>query len=375
MRGLISRGYRRVLGGAAVVSLVAGTAAAQYIPTVLVSDGSVQAPHTDPNLVGAWGIAFDQNAGGFGWSANRGSGSATMYDGAGTPQPLVVAISAFGGGPGQPTGVVYNPTDEFTFSGNGFAGPATMLFTTGDGSIAAWSGLMQPADQAILVANNGADALYRGAAIASTASGARLYAPDFHSGRVDMFDGSFSLISGGFVDPNLPAGYAPFNVASIGDGLLVSYALQAGNGMDDLPGAGHGIIDEFDTQGNLLRRFAAQGALNSPWGMAVAPAGFGPFAGDLLVGNSGDGTINAYDLATGAFMGTLLDAQGSPIVIDGLRGLAFGNGFNGQGADSLYFTAGPDAGLHGLYGRIDVVPTPGAGVLLALAGAAWRRRR
>lgn len=360
--------------GAVVLGISACSASAQYSRRDLVSDGFIPAEHTDPNLVNAWGIAFNPNPNGVAWVANAGTGTSTLYDGDGNPKPLVVSVPAPGGGPGSPTGLAFNASSEFLINNGGGLAPSVFLFATEDGTIAGWN--TGDSTHAILaVDNSGRDAIYKGMEFANTGSGARLYAADFHNGRVDRFDGSFGEIGGNaFVDPGLPAGYAPFNIADIGGHLFVSYALQDADGEDDIPGIGHGYISEFDTDGSFMRRFASQGELDSPWGMALAPSDFGPFSGDLLVGNFGDGTINAFDLATGTWEGRLSDAHGVPIAIDGLWGLEFGNGFNNQPTNTLFFAAGPDLEQHGLYGRIDLVPAPGTAVLLGFMLVQRRRR-
>ena len=200
-----------------------------------------------------------------------------------------------------------------------------------------------------------------------------MYAANFGTGKIDVFNGNFGLatVSGHFTDPNLPAGYVPFNIQNIDGILYVTYALQNASRRDDVAGTGHGFVNAFDTNGNLLRRFTSQGALNSPWGLASAPAQFGAFSGDLLIGNFGDGLINAYDPNSGAFAGTLDDVTGSPIQIDGLWGLSFGNGAQGQDLNTLYFTAGipgPDGQVeeHGLFGAVSETPEPGSLLLMAL---------
>ena len=200
-------------------------------------------------------------------------------------------------------------------------------------------------------------AVYKGLAIASTASGSRLYAANFHAGAVDVFDGAFAPVTtaGGFTDPKLPAGYAPFNVAVIDGNVYVTYAKQDAAAHDDVRGRGHGFIDVFDTDGNFLHRLVSRGRLNSPWGLAVAPQGFGRFGGDLLVGNFGDGRIDVYDLASGHFRGVLKDREEHAITIEGLWALQFGNPAF-AGADTLIFSAGPDNETHGLLGIIQVKP-------------------
>jgi uncharacterized protein (TIGR03118 family) len=342
--------------------LVFPVLAAGYVQSNLVSDGSVgsvPANFSDQYLVNPWGIAYSATSP-F-WVANNGTGVATQYRSDGTPQSLVVTISPPPGGPGpaKPTGQVFNGSADF--NGNRF------IFATGDGTIAAWA---SGTATTLQVDNSVSGAVYTGLALGNNGLGNFLYAANFHSGAIDVFDSAFGpvTVSGGFTDPNLPAGYAPFNVQNLGGKLFVTYAGQNGVG----PG---GLVDIFDANGNLQRRLVTQGSLNSPWGMALAPSQFGEFSNDLLLGNFGDGRINAFDPLLGTFLGTLMDSNGNPIVINGLRGLIFGNGGNGGDVNTLYFTAGQD---HGLFGSLAPVPLPptvlllGSG-LLGLVG--WRRFR
>jgi uncharacterized protein (TIGR03118 family) len=222
-------------------------------------------------------------------------------------------------------------------------------------------------------------AIYKGLALGSNGGNALLYATNFLTGKVDVFDNKFSptTLAGGFVDPNLPAGYAPFNIQNVNGKLYVTYALQDATHHDDVAGAGHGFVDVFSTNGVLLKRLISNGPLNSPWGIAVAPSGFGKFGGDLLIGNFGDGTINAFDPSTGAFLGKLDGSNGMPLVNQGLWDLSFGNGSQGSSTSDLFFTAGiPGNGNiedHGLFGKIGETSaqTPEPGILyLALAGMA-----
>jgi uncharacterized protein (TIGR03118 family) len=254
-----------------------------------------------------------------------------------------------------PTGVVFNTTSGFP----AVLTAATFLFSTEGGTIAAWHPSL--ATLAVLkVDNSGAGAVYKGLALGSNASGDFLFATNFSAGTIDVFDDTFTptTLAGLFTDPTLPSGYAPFGIQNLGGELFVTYALQAGR--DDVPGPGNGFVDAFDTNGNLLRRVVTQGALNSPWGLALSPMGFGMTA--LLVGNFGDGRINAFDPTTGMLLGPLLDGVGSPIAINGLWGLIFGNGGNGGQPDILYFTAGINQEQDGLLGALQLVadtPTPG----------------
>lgn len=328
-----------------------------YQAHILVSDGAIAADHTDPNLVNAWGLAF--NPFGFSWVANNHTGTATLYDGAGNPQSLVVAVpSPTDATGGTPTGIVFNASGGFAVTNGTATGPSRFLFATEDGVIAGWAPSVDPAHALRAVDNSAGGAIYKGIALSAGGSGQLLYATDFHNAKVDVFDSTFAAVTlpaGAFTDSRVPPGFAPFGIAAINGDVYVTYAKQDDAGEDDVPGPGLGYVDVYDPNGKLLRRLASRGALNAPWGLAVAPAGFGHFGGSLLVGNFGDGRINAYDLTFGLPLGSLHDSQHRPIVIDGLWGLAFGSGFAGQPVDTLFFAAGPGDEAHGTYGRIDAV--------------------
>ncbi len=259
----------------------------------------------------------------------------------------------------------FNPLSA-NFGGDRF------LFATEDGTIAGWQGAL--GTTAAIRFDSPIGAEYKGLAIA----GDRIFATDFANGKVDVFDSSYTpLPFVTFTDPNLPADYAPFGIQTIGGHVFVTFANKTQGNDEENHGAGLGIVDEFDTDGNLVRRVISNGALDAPWGLAIAPAGFGDFGGDLLVGNFGDGRINAFDPATGVFLGSLLDLNGNPIEIDGLWGLAFGNLGTGFSPGKLYFAAGINDEADGLFGSLEPVPEPGALWLLASAGS-WliaRRRR
>ena len=336
-------------GGGYGGSTMPPTAATKFVVASLVSDGTISAAHTDAKLVNAWGLAF--NPAGFVWVANNGSNSSTLYDGNGVLQTLVVSIPAAG-----PTGIVYNGSQDFKVTQNGLTGASPFIFAAEDGTIAGWSPAVN-FNAAVAVVNGGAGGpLYKGLAIASYAGANYLYAADFRNNAVDVYNGSFVKVTlpGTFRDLALPAGYAPFGIQAIGDRIYVAYARQAASGPDEVAGAGLGVVNVFDTSGVFLKRLTAGGALNAPWGLAMAPSNFGTFSGDLLVANFGDGKINAYNPTTGMFDGTLSKTDGTPIVIDGLWGIAFGNGINAQPLNTLFFTAGPADEAHGLYGRIDM---------------------
>lgn len=361
---------------AGLLCATATYAGSTFSITNLVSDQPGVATHVDPNLRNAWGVAF--NPTGVSWVANNHTGTSTLYDGLGNPQPLVVNVPGAGGTTGAPTGIVFNGSTNFHL--NGTTAPAVFLFTGEDGTISGWNpGLPPPPPSThalIAVDNSAAGAIYKGLAISSPTAGDRIYATDFHNGRVDSFGSDFAPeLSGAFLDPNLPSGFAPFGIQTLGSSVFVTYAMQDADGEDDVSGPGLGFVDEFDANGVLQRRFASQGVLNAPWAIAEAPADFGTLSGALLVGNFGDGRINAFDRATGAFLGALSDGSGNPIRIDGLWGMSFGNGFQNQPTNTLFFAAGPDDESHGLYGRVDLVPEPMTLALMSIALFALRGRR
>lgn len=341
--------------------------------TDLVSDLPGRATFTDPNLVNPWGLTASPTSPW--WISDAGTGRSTLYNGSGVPQSLVVSVPAPGGGDGAPTGQVFN--GGVAFGGDRF------IFSTEDGTIAGWRGALGTTTE-VLLDNSAGGSVYKGLAISSIAANSYLYAADFHNNRIDVLGStSAPTLSGTFLDPTLPSGFAPFNIQNMGGTLYVTYAKQDADAHDDVAGMGNGFIDTFDLSGNFLRRFASNGPLNSPWGLAMAPSSFGSFAGDLLVGNFGDGLINAFDPTTGMFLDSLRDASGNLIQIDGLWGLAFGNGSGAGPLGTLYFTAGiagPDnVEDHGLFGSIAPVPeasTSLVGVALAgFCGMVWFRRR
>ena len=361
--------HRKVLRSAfcaSVITLAAcggsddsGGMGSGYVATNLVSDVNMSSnpyssPNVDAHLVNAWGIAF--NPQGFVWVANNATSTSTLYDGNGVPQSLVVAIPAGSAGPAKPTGIVFSGSQSFQVSQGGVTAASRFIFAGESGTIAAWAPSVNLTNALTVFDGATAGRIYKGLAIGNQAGADRLFASDFHNGTVDAFDANFApiAVAGGFVDASLPAGYAPFGIQVIGSLVYVSYAKQDADQEDEVAGAGLGIVNTFDLSGNLVKRLIpAGGKLNAPWGMAMAPANFGPFSNALLVANFGDGRINAYDPATGASLGTLSKPNGTPIAIDGLWGIAFGNGINAQPTNTLFFAAGPVDETHGVYGRID----------------------
>ena len=324
----------------------------------LVSDGAVPADLVDAALVNAWGLVASATSPW--WVADNGTDSSTLYNGS-TGAKLSLRVSV----PSAPTGVVFNGGTGFVVTSGSTSGAARFIFATEEGTILGWSPSVAPTQAVVAVDNSAGGAVYKGLAIASTAAGDRLYATNFHAGTVDVFDAAFHPVLGGFTDAALPPGYAPFGIRHLGSTIYVTYALQDADKHDDVAGVGHGFVNAFDTEGNLLRRVASTGRLNSPWGLAVAPADFGTFSGDLLVGNFGDGHINAFD--PGHFRGDgelrprgqLHAADGPPITIDGLWAIAFGNGAAAGPTNALFFTAGPFGEAHGLFGKLVVTTAPG----------------
>ena len=324
-----------------------------YSVTNLVSDGTIPAAHTDANLVNAWGLTATGSSPW--WVANNATGTSTLYNGDGVaqfpPTPLVVNV------PNAPTGAVANTTSDFLVSSGG--PKAVFIFATEDGTIRGWNPGVPPpplsTQTETLVDSSAAGSVYKGLAIGSADGNNFLYANDFVNGKIDVFDKNFQPVDMPFVDPGLPAGYGPFGIQNIGGHLFVTYAKQSGSN-DEVAGQGLGFVDEFATDGTFMARIATRGQLNAPWGLAMAPSNFGRFSGDLLVGNFGDGTINAYassDDGTWVHRGQLRTADHKPVTIDGLWGLGFGNGSGSGATNALYFTAGPAEESQGLFGRIE----------------------
>jgi uncharacterized protein (TIGR03118 family) len=362
---------------AAPAAIAAGVAAATVLPggsalatgahnefhqTNLISDLSNQgAQVVDPSLVNAWGLAMSPTSPL--WVADNGTNVATVYtiNAGGTKAakaPLTVTLPGAGGS--APTGQVFNPTSDFVVTTGAGSGPGTFIFSSESGQITAWNAKADPIANGMSTATvefSSPTAVYKGLAIASTRHGTFLYASNFHDGTVDVFDTHFHhvFLRGHFRDPFLPRGYAPFGIREINGYLYVSYALQNAEKHDDVAGPGHGFVYVYTNDGFLVRRLIVRGDLNSPWGLAVAPAGFGPFGGHLLVGNFGDGKIHAYDLRSGRPDGALLNEQHKPISINGLWGLTFGTASTG-GTGTLLFSAGLNDEADGLVGSINPVP-------------------
>jgi uncharacterized protein (TIGR03118 family) len=324
----------------AALALVHGGTNAAFSVHRLVTD------RADPQLVNAWGLAA--SATGPWWVSNEARGSSTVYAGNGRKQAITISV------PGGPTGVVYNAGSGFVVHANGASGPARFLYACEDGHIRAWSPTVPNGwskTAVVAVDATGSGAIFRGLALA----GGKLYATDFHSGKVVVYDSHWRRVhvAGGFVDKKLPDGYAPFGISAFGDRIFVTYAYQAPVNGNDSPTGGY--VNEFDLQGRLVGTVATSEALDEPWGVALAPHGFGSYGGDLLVANFGSGRILAY-----APKGSGWSPAGAlPVKVPGVWGIAFGTGGMSGPRTTLFFAAGPhhwhgssEAGVGGLLGAI-----------------------
>jgi uncharacterized protein (TIGR03118 family) len=349
-----------------------------FVQTNLVSGtapppNKVPAPpalHTDNQLLNAWGVAFFPN-GPF-WVADNNAGLSTLYDGEGVKQSTVVTIPPSAHEPpgtqSAPTGIVWNPDEAHANQGfliptgvGGNGAPAIFIFDSEEGTISVWNG----GNQAFRVVDNFNvppspnpalnGSVYKGLALGTNATGNFLFATNFRQGRIDVFDSNFApaQLDGSFTDPKIPSDFAPFGIRNINGEIWVTYAKQDAARHDDVAGPGNGFVDIFDTDGHLLSRFATHDHLNSPWGLALVPEGFGSFGGDVLVGDFGDGRINVYTF-DGKFVDQLkgTDHDHKAITIDGLWTLTFGGGLHSS-PETLYFAAGPAGEANGLFGRID----------------------
>ncbi|MDP9089797.1 MAG: TIGR03118 family protein [Pseudomonadota bacterium] len=351
----------------------------------LVSNIAGAAAMQDKVLQNAWGVAFSPGGSPF-WVNDNVTGCSTLYTGDGTKVPLQVSIPLPGNvippnscqpvdpnhppsvTPASPTGILWNPSSAFLVPGTKL--PAIFIFATEDGTVSAWAGGLNPVGDAVLAADNSSTptaadgAVYKAIAFGLTSKGGLLFATNFRSGKIDVFGpngptGQFTAAStsGGFLDPKIPAGYAPFGIQNIDGDLFVTYAKQNALKHDDDAGPGRGFVDVFDTDGHLLRRFASRGPLNSPWAVTRASYAFGRFSGKILIGNFGDGMINAFE-SDGSFIDELENVHGQPLVIEGLWALTLGGG-RGSSPDTLFFTAGPNHEIDGVFGTIVPVPPKG----------------
>ena len=314
----------------------------------LQSDVPGEAAMTDPDLVNGWGIVASPTSPW--WVSDNGTGKSTLYNGnTGAKLGLVVTV------PGAPTGIVFNGSTDFVVTMAAVSGPAIFIFATDDGQIAGWNPTVNLTNAISAVTTPGA--VYLGLAIASSADANYLYAANFSAARVDVFDNHFALVhlpGGDFTDPDLPDGYAPFGIQAIGGEIYIAYALQNEDGDEEVAGEGLGFVSVFGTDGSFHGRVASAGELNAPWGLARAPANFGKFSGDLLVGNFGDGRIHAFRKGEDGWEehGVMKGTDHRPIEIDGLWGIGFGNGAASGPTNTLFFAAGPDEETHGLFGSI-----------------------
>ncbi len=340
-----------------------------YEQTNLVSDLKGVSRSQDLNLVNSWGITFGPDTP-F-WIADNGTGLATTYRENGQIEHTVVTIPLPAGSTSTtaaPTGIVFNSTNDFIVSKNGNSGPAKFIFATEDGTISGWNPNVDPMHALLVVdrsntppgTNTGA--VYKGLASGSNGGHNRLFAANFRAGVVDVFDAKFQFLDS-FTDPNVPQGFAPFGIRNIGGLLYVTFAKQDEAKHDDVAGPGNGFVDTFNTNGVLVKRLISQGVLNSPWGLALAPSNFGRFSNDLLVGNFGDSTINAFNPLSGEFLGTIKDKNGNPLGVSGgnggnqpgskgLWGLTFGNGTQAGDRNTLFFTSGINDEKDGLFASI-----------------------
>ena len=367
-------GGRAQLGALALASVLLSLASPAsagpiFVVTNLVTNdqSANTATLTDPNLVNSWGLT--ESATSPFWIGDNGTGVSTLY----TVNPLTNAITKNAitvtiPGNGSVTGLAFNGAGAFHAD--------NFLFVSEDGTISGWRGALGTTAETLQIGS--AANVYKGTAFTTIAGNSYLYVANFRTGAVDVVKSNAASpnLTGAFKDPNIPAGYAPFDVKVLNGNLFVTYALQDATKHDDVAGLGNGFVSEFDLQGNFIGRIASQGTLDSPWGLAIAPASFGSLAGDLLVGNFGSGTIDAFDLFTDSFEGQLMDGNNSVLTIDGLWALSTGNGKSGGSTQRLYFTAGPNDESNGLFGVIQV-PEPMTISIFGIgaAGAAAMRRR
>ncbi|HSZ57772.1 MAG TPA: TIGR03118 family protein [Tepidisphaeraceae bacterium] len=328
------------------------------IEAALVSDGAISAPLTDPNLVNPWGIT--STPGSPFWIADNAKGLATLHDGAGDVFSRIVTVPG-ATNPSTPTGIVFNGSIGFDIGQGSSALPGRFIFVTQDGAISAWNKNLDPTNAFLAVNNSSSGSVFTGAALADVGGGAlELFVADFHNAAVDVFDDTFApvQITGGFHDPKIPAGYAPYNIQDLNNKLYVTYAKQDSAGHNAVAAAGKAYVDVFDVTGHLLQRFQRGSFLNAPWGMAIAPANWGTFAGNILVAQTGSGRVDVFNAKNGHFINYLpMNAAGKPLVIPGLRGLIPGDSVNAGDTSTVYFTADPNTSHDGLLGALNFTVT------------------
>ncbi len=346
---LVCIGAVALVGWAASAASGRGLAGIYNVHPLVSDSAAVPAPATDASLVNGWGLSAGPTTPW--WTSNNASNTSTLYSGVGAKSALTVSVA------GGPTGTVFNGNAAaFVVSESGRSAAARFLFSTEAGTIRGWSPTVNATVAVVGADRSSAGAIYKGLATVND----KLYAADFHNGRVDVFDSSFNLLPGGFTDPKIPAGFAPFGIQALGGNIFVTYAKQDAAKKDDVAEPGQGYVNEFTPDGTLIASVVNSGKKNAPlnaaWGLALAPADFGSFGGYLLVGNFGNGRISAYMQRDSkwVYKGQLRHADGSPIEIDGLWAIAFGNGSAAGPTGTLYFLAGPSAEAHGLFGSITV---------------------
>jgi uncharacterized protein (TIGR03118 family) len=363
------------------VTLTVNPASAFAFSNLVADTSGNAAPNVDDKLKNPWGVVFGPNTPV--WVANNHSQTSTLYDGTGKPQSLIVALPATNSVAFNPTGIVFNASaTDFKVTAGGKTASAKFIFCGEGGMIGGWSPTVDGSNTVTMypsAGGNSGEAIYKGLTIAKNGTASFLYATDFHNNKVDVFDTNFAkqtLAAGAFTDPKVPAGYAPYGIQAINNGtsgapqIYVTYAKQDADAEDNVNGAGLGMVDIYDVNGTLVKELIMPGgALNGPWGLALAPSDFGTLSNMLLVGNFGDGVINGYDPATGAFMGAVTDSSGHPVTTPGLWGIAFGNDAFNQPHNTLFVSAGPNDENNGVYGRIDLgasPPTLGAAPVVTL---------
>ena len=353
MKIRISLAAATVLAAAAAPAFASDGQPRHYQVTNLVSDVPGVAAQTDPHLVNAWGLS--RSATSPWWVADNGTGLSTLYNGSGTPLSLVVTVPNVPSvtDPSAPTGTVFNgvATDFLVATGK----PAHFLFATEDGTISGWNS----GTTAVLLVNNAGNAVYKGLAIASMNGARFLYASNFMTGAVDVFDSALhpvALAANAFHDPHVPSDYAPFGIQAIGDSIYVTFAQKQAGSIDEAHGPGKGFVAAFAPDGTFQKRLRWGAWFNAPWGIALAPSNFGGFSNRILVGQFGSGKVAAFDAANGEFKGMMRTSTGQTLMIDGLWALGFGNGANAGPANTLFFSAGPDDEAHGLFGTITPAP-------------------